>query len=204
MNMMNKCAKFHEDSPSGKKVKFNLPSTIELGDGRCCVQLCKETLCKRATSVAHLTNFSFESSFLCNFHRRCVSTSSVPWCKKVKNDQKLKLRGGGGGVRTAAHALLCSVLNVSRVQVLHVESCMPMKQTTKSHELVTAGAGARGSENFARSHIPRAANIVDHHSTNGCVGQEVLVDTSVLSRVRIQHSPCKALEIGVLARGSCR
>ena len=29
-------------------------------DGRFCVQLCIETLCKRATSVAHLTNFSFE------------------------------------------------------------------------------------------------------------------------------------------------
>ena len=62
MNMMNKCAKFHKDSPSDKKVKFNLLSAIELafGDGRFCVQLCIETLCKRATSVAHLTNFSFE------------------------------------------------------------------------------------------------------------------------------------------------
>ena len=30
MNMMNKCAKFHKDIPSGKKVKFNLPSAIEL------------------------------------------------------------------------------------------------------------------------------------------------------------------------------
>ena len=30
MNMMNKCAKFHKDSPNGKKVKFNLPSAIEL------------------------------------------------------------------------------------------------------------------------------------------------------------------------------
>ena len=29
-------------------------------DGRFCVQLCIETLCKRATSVAHLTNFSLE------------------------------------------------------------------------------------------------------------------------------------------------
>ena len=28
--MMNKCAKFHKDSPVGKKVKFNLPSAIEL------------------------------------------------------------------------------------------------------------------------------------------------------------------------------
>ena len=30
MNMMNKCAKFHKESLSGKKVKFNLPSAIEL------------------------------------------------------------------------------------------------------------------------------------------------------------------------------
>ena len=32
MNMMNKCAKFHKDSLSGKKVKFNLASTIELSE----------------------------------------------------------------------------------------------------------------------------------------------------------------------------
>ena len=32
MNMMNKCAKFHKDSPSGKKVKINLPSAIELSE----------------------------------------------------------------------------------------------------------------------------------------------------------------------------
>ena len=57
---MNKCAKFHKDSPSGKKVKFNLPRDWTFGDGRFCVQLCIETLCKRPTSVAHLTNFSFE------------------------------------------------------------------------------------------------------------------------------------------------
>ena len=30
MNMMNKCAKFHKDSPSDEKVKLNLPSAIEL------------------------------------------------------------------------------------------------------------------------------------------------------------------------------
>ena len=30
MNMMNKCAQFYKDSPSGKKVNFNLPSAIEL------------------------------------------------------------------------------------------------------------------------------------------------------------------------------
>ena len=32
MNMMNKCAKFHKDSPSGNKVKFNLPSVNELSE----------------------------------------------------------------------------------------------------------------------------------------------------------------------------
>ena len=32
MNMMNKCAKFHGDSPSDKKVKLNLPSAIELSE----------------------------------------------------------------------------------------------------------------------------------------------------------------------------
>ena len=31
---------------------------------------------------------------LYNFHRRCLSTCSIPWCKKVENDQKLKSRGG--------------------------------------------------------------------------------------------------------------
>ena len=32
MNMMNKCAKFHKDSVSGKKVKFNLPNAIECSE----------------------------------------------------------------------------------------------------------------------------------------------------------------------------
>ena len=32
MDMMNKCAKFHKDSQGGKKVKFNLPSAIELSE----------------------------------------------------------------------------------------------------------------------------------------------------------------------------
>ena len=29
---MNKCAKFHRDSPKGKKAKFNLASAIELSE----------------------------------------------------------------------------------------------------------------------------------------------------------------------------
>ena len=43
-NMLKKCANFHKGSLSGKKVKFNIPSAIELSE----------------ISVAHLTNVSFE------------------------------------------------------------------------------------------------------------------------------------------------
>ena len=32
MNMMNKCAKFHKDSPRSKKVKFNLARAIKLSE----------------------------------------------------------------------------------------------------------------------------------------------------------------------------
>ena len=32
MNMINKCAQFHKDSPSDKKVEFNLPGAIELSE----------------------------------------------------------------------------------------------------------------------------------------------------------------------------
>ena len=33
---------------------------------------------------------TFPFYILCNFHARCPSTFCIPWCKKVKNDQKLK------------------------------------------------------------------------------------------------------------------
>ena len=32
MSMMNKCAKFHKDTPSGIKVKLNLARAIELSE----------------------------------------------------------------------------------------------------------------------------------------------------------------------------
>ena len=70
MNMMNKCAKFHEDSPSDKKVKFNLPSAIELSETDDFVYNFIETLCKRATSVAHLTNFSFVLNYFMKFSQK--------------------------------------------------------------------------------------------------------------------------------------
>ena len=58
---MNKCAKFHKDSPSDKKVKFDLPSAIALSETAVFVYtFVYKNVCKRATSVAHLTNFSFD------------------------------------------------------------------------------------------------------------------------------------------------
>ena len=48
----------------------------------------------QATNFGGTFDQLFLRIFLYNFHRRCLSTSSIPWCKKVKNDQKLKSRGG--------------------------------------------------------------------------------------------------------------
>ena len=49
----------------------------------------------QATNFGGTFDQLFLRIFLSNFHRRCLSSSSIPWCKKVKNDQKLKSRGGG-------------------------------------------------------------------------------------------------------------
>ena len=35
----------------------------------------------------------FLRNFLWNFHRRSLYSCSIPWCKNVENDQKLKSRG---------------------------------------------------------------------------------------------------------------
>ena len=104
MNMMNKCAKFHKDKivQVVKKVKFNLPSAIELSETamQICVQLCIETVCKRATSVAHLTNFSFEFFYETFTKDACLSdffyimVQSQKW---PKTQIKGVLIWGGGG-----------------------------------------------------------------------------------------------------------
>ena len=64
--MLNKCAKFHGDNPSDF-----------------CVQLCIETLCKRATSVAHLNNFSFEF-----FYKLFTEDASLPLLYHGAKSQK--------------------------------------------------------------------------------------------------------------------
>ena len=70
--------------------------------------------------------------FLWNFHRRCLSTSSISWCKKVKDDQKLKSGGGGGGIywafklilSSSSHVLLCRTqANSSHFEA--ILTCLP-------------------------------------------------------------------------------
>ena len=59
MNMMNKCAKFHKDSFSGKKVKFNLPSVIKLRQPILCATLYRNLM--QATNFGgSFDNFPFE------------------------------------------------------------------------------------------------------------------------------------------------
>ena len=92
MNMMNKCAKFHKDSSSCKKVKFNLARAIELSETAVCVQLCVETLSKRATSVAQLTNFSFEF-----FYESFTEDASLSLlCHGAKKSKMTKNSNQGG------------------------------------------------------------------------------------------------------------
>ena len=55
--------------------------------------------------------------FSWNFHRRRLSTSSIPWCKKVKNDQKPKSRGG-----SCLNSFKCDSL--SQTDRLYLDYCM--------------------------------------------------------------------------------
>ena len=63
------------------------------------VQLCIETLCKRATLVAHLTNFSFE--FFIKFSQKIPLYFFYTMVQKVKNDQN---SNQGGPALTGWHS----------------------------------------------------------------------------------------------------
>ena len=80
--MMNNCAKFHGDSPSGKKTEFNLASVIEVSETADFVYDLEtiETLHKRATSVVHFINFPFEF-FYCNFTEQDTPSG---WCCRAQ------------------------------------------------------------------------------------------------------------------------
>ena len=92
MNMMNKCAKFHKDSPSDKKLHSISRVRLNFGDGRFCVQLSIKTLWKRATSVAHLTNFSFE--FFMKLSQKMLLNVFYTMVQKSQKWPKTQIKGG--------------------------------------------------------------------------------------------------------------
>ena len=95
--MMNKCAKFHKDSPSGKKVKFNLPSAIELSE----TPILCTTLYRNLKQASNFGG-TFDQLFLGIFYEIFTEDVSLlilyHTVQKSQNDQKLKTKGGGGGV----------------------------------------------------------------------------------------------------------
>ena len=91
---MNNFTKFHGNCPSGYKVKFNLASAIELLETAVLVYnfVQKPHRSELSTSLAHLTNFSFEF-FEAMFAENASFFLLYRSAKKVKNDQKLKSTG---------------------------------------------------------------------------------------------------------------
>ena len=85
INMMNKCARFHGDSPKGKKVKFNLPSAIELSETADFVQV--------NNFGGTFDQLSFE--FFYEIFTEDASQFVLYHGAKSQNYQKLKSRGGG-------------------------------------------------------------------------------------------------------------
>ena len=93
MNMVNKCAKFHEHSPKGKKVKFNLPSAIGLSET---ATLCT-TLYRNLKQVSNSGGLFDQPSLEVCYEIFTEDASVLPLhhgAKKVQNDQKLKSRWG--------------------------------------------------------------------------------------------------------------
>ena len=92
MSMMNKNAKFHGDTPSGKKL--NSISRARLNFRRRPIMFVYNFV-QKPTQASNFGG-TFDQPFLwiclCGFHRRCQSNFSLPWCKKVKNDQKTQTK----------------------------------------------------------------------------------------------------------------
>ena len=93
MNMMNRCAKFHKDSPSNKKVKSI--SWARLNFRRrpfLCTTLYRNLM--QASNFGGTFDQFFLWTFLWNFHRRCLSSVFIPWCKKSQKSPKTQIKGG--------------------------------------------------------------------------------------------------------------
>ena len=100
MNMVNKCAKFHKDSPSDKQ-KLNQISRAPLNFRRrpfLCTTLYRNPM--QVSNFGGTFDQLFLWIFLWNFHRRCLSTSYIPWCKNSQRWPKIQIKGGDPAGRT--------------------------------------------------------------------------------------------------------
>ena len=84
MNRMSKCAKFHKDSLSDKKVKLNLPSAIELSETGVFVYNFIETL-------------TFPLNFFMKFSQKMPLYFFCTMVQKKSKMTKNSNQGGGGG-----------------------------------------------------------------------------------------------------------
>ena len=99
MGMMNKCAKFHKDSLSGKKVKLNLASAIELSETAI---LCT-TLYRNPIQASNFGG-TFDQLFLRIFYE--IFTEDVSLLFLYHGAKKSKMtknsnQGGGPALRLA-------------------------------------------------------------------------------------------------------
>ena len=96
MNMMNKCAKFQKDSPSGKKVKFNLARAVELSETAVlCTTLCRNLMHASEQLWWHIwPTFSFEFFFM-KFSQRMPLYVFYTMVLKSQKWPKTQIKGGG-------------------------------------------------------------------------------------------------------------
>ena len=89
---MNTCARFHKDSPSGKKL--NSISRARLNFQRrpiLCTTLYRNLM--QASNFGGAFDQLFLWIFLRNLHRSCLSTSSIRWCKTSQKWPKTQIKG---------------------------------------------------------------------------------------------------------------
>ena len=98
---MNKCSKFHNFCPGGLKRKFNPPSAIDLSKTAVFFTTLNRNRMQGSKFGCPFDQLLLWSFFFCCFHRICLSNPPIPWCKKVKNDQKLKSRGPAKNVENS-------------------------------------------------------------------------------------------------------
>ena len=98
MDMVNKCAKFYEHSPNSKKVKFNLPSAIELSETADFVYnfVWKPCASEQLRLLIWPTStLSFE--FFMKFSQKMPLNSYYTMVQKSQKWPKTHMKGVGGG-----------------------------------------------------------------------------------------------------------